>query len=139
MVLTLKHPVSSPTTTITFDAASLTRSRKITRSFQEGTLDGNAAAANAGTSILEVTVDFIFRSDSSKSALEKWDEFDSLVSASNEDAMQLTVTEETELGQKTQAYTGLVFGSLELRDNEGAPDLKKGRFKFIVTSKGAIS
>ena len=139
MTLTLQHPATSPTTTITFDTALISRSRKITRSFQEGTLDGNAAAANAGTSVLELTVAFSFTGDATTSALEKWDQLDTLVADSNEDPMKLTVTEETAAGSKQQSYTGLVFGFVELKDQEGAPDIKKGTFKFVVTSKSAIT
>lgn len=139
MTYTLSHPVSSPTTTITFDTVRrIGRTRQITKVMQAGDIDGNAVAESAGASILSLKVNFELLSDATKSALEKWDELDELVRTSNEDDMRFSGTYTTSLGSKTQTYDGKVIG-LTADDVEGDPDSILGTFDMAVVTKGAVT
>lgn len=136
---TVEYPISSPTTTITFDAVTrISRQRDVTKVFQQGDLDGNGVVETAGTSLLKIKVSFELKSDATTSAIEKWDEFDTLIKDQNDKSMRFSVTYETAIGNKTQTYDGKITG-LATDDTEGDPDLVTGTFAMTVETKGTIA
>ena len=134
---TLEHPDSD--TTITFDVVSTIRpSRGMSRVFEMGDLEGNGIVESAGISILKVKVSYDFIDDQSKSAFEKWDEFDSLIQDHNEEQMTLTWYIDTSLGNKKIAMQGKVTGGPVSDMKMGLPQENSGSFVFTVESKGAV-
>ena len=139
MSATLQYPITSPTTTITFDAITrISRQRQVTKVFEQGDLDGNSVIESAGAALLKLTVSFELRTDASKSALQKWDDLDTLIQQNNEYTMRFTIAYETELGSKSQYYDGKITG-VTCDDVVGDPDLITGTLKMTIESKGAIS
>ncbi len=90
MASTLKHPATSPTTTITFDGiVDFSHGRQAMNSKDFGGTAGTSslAASNRTQADLQVTVKLV--TDATKSARQKYKELADLVKAKVEDDMEL--------------------------------------------------
>lgn len=128
-------------TRINFDAViKWVPTRTPSLPFEQGDIDGEGVVETSGASLLKLKITVEMKTDTTQTALEKWDELDDFIAQYNDEQQTLSLTFEYQSphSDQTITFTGKASKGVGADFSAGDPDEFSFSLGFTVETKGAI-